>query len=103
MAAGLGQRLRVWISSVRLRLTLWSLILLAAVLLAFSLFVYFSQQREAQANLSAELQDLSAQLSVYLKTNHEHLVQTGTAGLADTLAHNSIKPSSKAATIPTAA
>src|SRR5262245_53959925 len=90
----LGQRVGPWLRSVRLRLTLWSLILLAAVLLAFSLFVYVSQHRSVQANTSAELQDEAAQVASYIKNNHERLAQTGTAGLADVLAQHQLKPSS---------
>ena len=45
--------LRRWLGSVRLRLTLWSLVLLGAVLLAFSLFVYYRQQADARATTVA--------------------------------------------------
>ena len=89
--ASLRQRLRLRFASVRLRLTLWSLVLLGGVLLAFSVFVYFRQQRDVQASTIVELHDLGAQLGGYFKSNHARLLQTGTVGLADVLTQNRVK------------
>jgi len=90
----LGQRLHPWLGSVRLRLTLWSLVLLGGVLLAFSGFVYFRQQRDVQTSTAMGLQDLGAQMTGYMKVNHLSLLQTGTGGLIDQLTRINFKPNS---------
>jgi signal transduction histidine kinase len=93
--SGLPRRLGPWLGSVRLRLTLWSLVLLGVVLSSFSLFVYFRQQRDVQANTVAELQDLGAQIAGYFKSNHETLTRNGIAGLLKDLVQRQIKPDSE--------
>jgi hypothetical protein len=91
------RRLGLWASSVRLRLTVWSLILLGAVLLAFSFFVYIRQERDVQANTIAQLQDLSAQTAGLFKNNHELFKQNGMAGVLTELTQSQIKPNSELA------
>ena len=92
---GAKHRLSRWAGSVRLRLTLWSLVLLGAVLLAFSLFIYFRQQRDLDANTVARLQDLGAQMAGYFKQNHEQLARNGIAGVIDSLVQEQPKASSE--------
>src|SRR5713226_4269278 len=89
------RRLRPVLGSVRLRLALWSVVLLAGVLLAFSLFVYFRQARDVQSSTIAELQDLGAQMAGYFKSNHEALLRNGIAGVLQDLVQRQIKPDSE--------
>ena len=59
-----GRNLRLFFQSIRFRLTLWSVAVLAVILLAFSLFVYSRQMYDLQNEVQAELEYKTQQMLV---------------------------------------
>ncbi len=75
------RRLPQFMRSVRIRLTLWSLVILAGVLAAFSAFVYVRQARDVDAATNDQLSALAEQAQVYFRRNPDKLLQAGTTQL----------------------
>jgi len=81
--ADLGNRARMFLRSIRFRLTLWSITILALILLAFSVFVYIRQAQELEMEAVAKLQLRSQQLAVYIQLSglfegeHEYFAEPG--------------------------
>src|SRR5512140_3528840 len=60
LVRSVGTRLADFFSSIRFRLTLWFVVILAVVLAAFSTFIYVSQSRDLRFDA---VQDMQAKLS----------------------------------------
>ena len=64
----LGGNLMAFLRSIRFRITLWFVLILAIVLAAFSTFIYFSQSRDLQFDAGGNMQTKFARLQAYLQS-----------------------------------
>ncbi len=60
-------------NSFRFRLTLWFVLILALILGAFSIFVYFRQEQELRSEVTIRLTAQVSQLSAFLRSDYAHL------------------------------
>src|SRR5512142_979279 len=65
----LGGRIADFVSSIRFRLTLWFLVILALVLAAFSAFIYASQSRDLRFDAVQDMQAKLSQLDAYFHSD----------------------------------
>lgn len=59
--------LTLFIHSIRFRLTLWFILILAFVLAAFSAFIYFAQARDLQIDEVGQMQDKFARVTAFFR------------------------------------
>ena len=64
----LGSALAAFLRSIRFRITLWFVLILAIVLAAFSTFIYLSQSRDLQFDAVGNMQTKFARLQAYLQS-----------------------------------
>ena len=64
----LGSRIASFLSSIRLRLTLWFVFILALVLAIFSLFIYASQSRDLRVDAVQAMQVKLSRLEAYFRS-----------------------------------
>src|SRR5512142_1043612 len=65
----LGGRIADFVSSIRFRLTLWFLVILALVLAAFSAFIYASQSRDLRFDAVQDMQAKLTRLDAYFHSD----------------------------------
>lgn len=63
-----GDSLASFFHSIRFRLTLWFVLILAAVLAAFSIFIYLSQSRDLQLDAVQNMQEKLGRLQTYFRS-----------------------------------
>jgi heavy metal sensor kinase len=66
--SSLGSVLLAFLRSIRFRITLWFVLILAIVLAVFSTFIYFSQSRDLQFDAVGNMQAKLARLQAYLQS-----------------------------------
>ncbi len=67
-----GRRLRIFLKSIRFRLTLWSAGVLAVILVLFSLFIYSRQALDFQVQRRNELEAKAQQIALMYRGAFEH-------------------------------
>src|SRR5574341_694399 len=63
-----AERLSSFFHSIRFRLTLWFVFILAIVLAVFSAFIYFVQARDLQVDEVSHMQDKFARVMAYFRS-----------------------------------
>ena len=63
-----GNTLVTFFNSIRFRLTLWFVLILAVVLAAFSVFIYFTQARDLQFDAVGHMQDKFTRIQNYFRS-----------------------------------
>jgi signal transduction histidine kinase len=80
----LSDRLRQLVGSIRFRITIWFVAILALILGAFSLFIYFRQvqvvEAETSSRLSAQISQLGIYYRAFLHSADEHESEPGEFG-----------------------
>src|SRR5512141_985941 len=66
--SSIGSRSSAFFSSIRFRLTLWFVIILAVVLAVFSLFIYASQSRDLRVDAVQAMQVKLSRLEAYFRS-----------------------------------
>jgi len=61
----IGSRLSLFFGSIRFRLTLWFMVILAVVLVVFSIFIYASQSRDLRSDAVQGMQAKLSRLEAY--------------------------------------
>jgi heavy metal sensor kinase len=66
--SNIGNGLTIFFHSIRFRLTLWFVLILALVLAGFSVFIYFAQARDLQVDEVGHMQDKFAHVMAFFRT-----------------------------------